>query len=162
MIRTQSLYLCDVGPSTNVWYVGTHWATRKKIADHWHTLVVIWVKKYHILPVDHPVVLEFDLCFGPRRKAYDVSNGAATVKLVEDGLVKAKILRGDGPAYVTAITIRSIPKQMHTYTMVRIIEDLEGTLPTPRQRKGRTGCRAAVRADEEGLAGTRGHGPYLR
>ncbi len=120
-----SLYLPDVGPSTNLWYSGTHWDTRKKIADFWHELVWVWAKKYHLSTMTVPVALDFTLHFGPKRRAFDASNCSATVKLVEDGLVKAKILRGDGPAHVTAVTMRSKPKQAQTYTLVRFLREAE-------------------------------------
>lgn len=121
-VVTQSFYLPIVGPSLNAWYSGSHWATRKRIAGQWHMMVKLWVKKYGIVPAKGLVSLEIECSFGPGRKSYDASNCAATAKLIEDGLVKAKILKGDGPQYVASITLRSIPKQKITGTMVTIEE----------------------------------------
>ena len=120
----QSFYLPDIGPSSNVFYSGIHWSKRKQIADYWHHLVFIWAKKHDVRPVVVPVTLHFALSFGPARKAYDASNCSATAKLIEDGLVKAKILRGDGPRYVAWIKLRPLPRQPETFTLVRIDEEL--------------------------------------
>ncbi len=118
---SHSLYLPDVGPTLNEWYAGLHWSKRKALADYWHLLVLKWVRKYDVQPVPPPVHLAMDFYFGPGRRAYDASNCAATAKLIEDGLVHAKILKGDGPTHVRTIALTTHPQAEKTYTMVQII-----------------------------------------
>ena len=115
----QNLYLPDVGPSNNAFYSGLHWSERKKIVDHWHLLVFVWAKKYGLVPVTGPVNMDVE-CYFAKRRAFDSSNCSATAKLVEDGLVAAKILKGDGPKYVRWVRLRAIPRAEQTYTMVTL------------------------------------------
>ena len=118
----QSFCIPDVGPSANTIYAGMHWRKRKAIADTWHLLVRVWVRKYGIHPVDGLVDIQIECWFGPGRKAFDSSNCSFTLKLIEDGLVAAKILKGDGPQYVGWVNGRSVPRQITTQTVVTIYE----------------------------------------
>jgi len=82
-------------PSYNKFYAGIHWAKRKKIADEWHERVFYECKAQKIKPINNPVFIEFDIKFSG---AGDADNFC--LKVLIDGLVKAKILRGDDYRFV--------------------------------------------------------------
>lgn len=110
----------DIGPSLNKWYVGLHWTKRKKEADKWHLLVkkAVGRKKAEL---EFPVSLHFHFNFGKGRRTYDVSNCAATVKLIEDGLCKAGVLPDDTAKYVNEITMTVEKKSTGpTFTEVEV------------------------------------------
>lgn len=86
--------------STNAIYSGMHWTKRKKIADVYHRALLPHRTKRAMLPAH----LLFTFTFKSRQ--LDCSNCSMMVKMLEDGMVQHKILPGDTPKYVNAITIR--------------------------------------------------------
>ena len=108
--------LDDVGPSLNSWYVSLHWAKRKKQADLWHEKVRLQARGSRI-KISGPVFLHVNLEMGKKRQVFDASNCAVMVKLVEDGLVQAGVLKGDGPEFVAGVVMtarRSLDGQSRT------------------------------------------------
>lgn len=99
------LFIPYLGPSTNAIYAGLHWAKRKKAKDD----AVIAVKAaVNQLDIDIPISTRVDLVFTPQLgkgvRKRDTSNNSMTAKLVEDALVKAKVLHDDTDEYVRNVT----------------------------------------------------------
>ena len=100
--------LPGVPPSSNTIYTGMFWRKRAKIAEDWHMLVLQAVKFQE--PLISPVALSITLCFGKGNKIhpvrrYDASNASFALKLIEDGLVAAKVLKGDGSKHVGLVLL---------------------------------------------------------
>ena len=90
--------------SGNKLYAGVHWTTRAKIAEDFHLAVWASVKNAKVKPIDpklYPVDMEYTFFL---KGKLDTSNTFAMLKLVEDGLVGAKILSGDSQEFVGKIT----------------------------------------------------------
>lgn len=90
-----------VAPSLNAWYAGAHWNKRKKVADLWHTEVMLAVRNMRTRLERFPVTITTRSFFRHRR-GRDTSNCFTANKLVEDGLVMAGILPGDEGEYVAS------------------------------------------------------------
>ena len=88
-------------PSYNIFYSGSHWTVRQKLAETWHEIVWAAVKKQKLKPVKDPVEIIYDIEFAKGTR--DASNQA--VKLLEDGLKKAGILIDDNYKYVLAYKV---------------------------------------------------------
>ena len=88
--------------STNAFYSGTHWATRKKYKDMfaWAMLPVMG----KIKPVDN-CCLEFEFEF--KTKPLDCDNCGILVKLIIDNLRHYQKIKDDTPEYVKSIKISS-------------------------------------------------------
>ena len=113
-----------IGPSLNKIYAGIHWSKRKKDADAAHLAVKIAAKGCSLSA--KPVVLVFQPMI--RGRAYDVSNYAYTVKLLEDGLVHSGVLADDTNKYVQGIIMLSpikIKKPEQSYMEIELRE-IEG------------------------------------
>lgn len=87
-------------PSLNLFYAGTHWTKRKKVVDEWHKAIRVLCKQKKIKVERYPVKITTRSFFKSRQKR-DCSNCFVANKLGEDGLVKAGVLFGDGPDYVS-------------------------------------------------------------
>ena len=93
--------------SLNAFYSATHWIKRKKIADAYHEAVWFAVKKSRVKPVEkYPVFILYHFTF--KGKLLDASN--CPVKLLEDGLVKAGILKNDSPKFVRGFSVLGVVK----------------------------------------------------
>ena len=101
-LQEQILTVEWMGPSLNKVYAGGHWGKRMKWAADGHLAVLAAVRKGKISPVTSPVHLTFSPFIRGRR--YDATNYALTVKILEDGLVKAGILKGDTGEYVWRVS----------------------------------------------------------
>lgn len=82
--------------STDKIYAGVHWAVRKKWADMYHPLLLpyrnkVVVKKY---PVSVSYIFKF------KGRLLDSSNCSFMAKLLEDSMVKNKIIEDDSPDFV--------------------------------------------------------------
>jgi len=98
-----TLTIPEIGPSANEFYAGMHPYVRKRIANQWHTLLLWIVKDLHIKPITvYPLIADFRIHFGKDRRCYDSDNCAPSAKLVLDGLVRARVLKGDSPRYVAS------------------------------------------------------------
>ncbi len=95
--------------SLNKVYAGVHWSKRKEWADMYHEefLDVKGVKVNN-----YPVVILYEFFF--KQKPLDSLNCAMMAKMLEDGMVKAKILKGDEPKFVDESRLKS-----------HVIEDLK-------------------------------------
>ena len=111
-----------VGPSFNDWYKTLHWAVRKKTVDFWHDEVQNAILEQKVGKLSFPVILLFRLEIKKGVIVRDSSNCSITVKLMEDGLVKAGILKGDDPRFVRAIIMfacRSVDEESRTRIMYK-------------------------------------------
>lgn len=88
--------------TVNTFYSAPHWAVRAKLASEYHEAVFWAVKRQKVrLITKYPVVCHY--LFKLKGRLPDVSN--LLVKLIEDGLVKAGVLKGDSPEYVSKISL---------------------------------------------------------
>ena len=79
-------------------YSGVHWNIRSKDKDYIATLVrsIVGIKK----PFENPVSIKMYFNSG-----LDVSNHAYLFKMIEDALVKCKVIYNDEDKYVKSITM---------------------------------------------------------
>jgi hypothetical protein len=106
--------------STNKIYAGLHWNKRRELADLYHLAVLVEARKQGLgAAKDYPVTVSYH--FGLKR-LLDVSNCSFMVKLLEDGLVHAKILAGDTPEYVKEIRM-SVEKTKEDLVTITIQHD---------------------------------------
>lgn len=87
--------------SANKIYSGTHWAVRKKIADKFHEAIgrAKLPKVLYEIPF-----LNITFTFYFYNRPFDCSNCFFMAKCLEDGLVRAGIIKGDSPEFVQSIT----------------------------------------------------------
>jgi hypothetical protein len=83
---------------------GSQWV-RKAKRDLWHSIIEQVVEEEEIKPIDFPVEIYFEFWF--RTRTLDCSNCSVMVKLIEDGLVCAWVLKDDTPQYIRHIHIKS-------------------------------------------------------
>jgi len=110
-----------IAPSLNAIYAGIHWVKRKRHADDAHLAVKIACKGVRIAA--SAVLLEFQPMI--RGRCYDCSNYAYSVKLLEDGLVRAGVLPDDTNQWVKRIIINApvkIKKPEQSHMIVEITE----------------------------------------
>ena len=89
--------------SLNQAYAGQDYHLRMKHQKDFGHAVINACMVQNVSAVEsYPVHVTYHFCMAKRR--YDVSNLAYMVKLIEDGLCAAEILRGDGPNDVYRIT----------------------------------------------------------
>jgi len=89
--------------SLNALYSGQHWAKRKKMAHDVHLLV-----REAVGQMREPmgvVKLVFTPIVGKGQRKLDLSNYGYAVKLIEDGLVHAGVIKDDTQEYVKGIEI---------------------------------------------------------
>ena len=86
--------------STNKFYSGMHWTKRRSISDAWHNAIILLCKQKKIATVKKRCII----IFGFNNK-FDCDNNSVMVKMIVDGLVKAKVLKGDSKKYVVGITV---------------------------------------------------------
>ena len=89
--------------SSNEFYSNKlHWTRRKRIKDDYHVLVKAETNKIKkVEPITFPVMLRIDYFF--KTRMFDVSNTSIMTKMIEDSLVKSKILQDDTPKWVPEI-----------------------------------------------------------
>jgi len=110
-----------IAPSLNTIYANCHWTKRKRHADDAHLAVKIACKGLRIAV--SAVSLEFQPMI--RGRCYDVSNYAYCIKLIEDGLVRAGVLKDDTNKWVKRIIINAplkVAKPETSYMLVTITE----------------------------------------
>ena len=120
-MRVETLNVPYIAPSLNSIYAGAHWSKRKRQADEAHLAVKIAAKG--VAMFDNPVMVTYQPMI--KGRAYDISNYAYSLKLIEDGLVRAGVLKDDTNAYVKAITIKEPIKVKAESSMVVIITEVE-------------------------------------
>ena len=87
--------------STNVFY-NKHYHDRSRVQHDFHAFVKSAVREFKTKVVEeYPVKLSFRFLLQGR--LLDVSNLSAMAKILEDGLVRCKILKDDSPKYINAI-----------------------------------------------------------
>lgn len=124
-LRSESFFVAYMAPSLNSLYAGVHWAVRKKQADKGHQAC----STLSVAPFIKPVKLTFTPIVGKRARARDCSNYAYAVKVIEDGLVHAKIIKDDTNEYVKSITTNEPVTDRSIESGVWVqIEELEGLI----------------------------------
>lgn len=101
-MRCEYFYVPYQGPSTNSIYAGKHWIDRKQDKDKAREVVAAAVSTELF---ECPVALQFVPVIGRGARARDLSNYTYAIKLIEDGLVAAGVLRDDTNEYVQSIRI---------------------------------------------------------
>ena len=101
-MRCEYFYVPYQGPSTNSIYAGKHWIERKQDKDKAREVVAAAVSTELF---ECPVALQFVPVIGRGARARDLSNYTYAIKLIEDGLVAAGVLRDDTNEYVQSIRI---------------------------------------------------------
>jgi hypothetical protein len=109
-------------PSWNDLYIGVHWATRKKLRDTWHDLVLLSLLAQPQPPIPkdaYPLHMVVSVTFYKRR--LDCSN--LCIKVAEDALIK-RVIPNDSPTFISQITLRSL-KGEKDKTVIKLYKDLE-------------------------------------
>ncbi len=115
----QTLKVRWIGPTLNKIYAGVHWRERTQWADTGHTALWAAVVEAKTKPVTGPVHLTFTPHM--RGRKYDTMNYVFTAKILEDGLVREGILKGDTPRYVRSVTMNApVRTKEQSYMMVAI------------------------------------------
>ena len=118
--RVEEIRIPWIGGSMNTIWAGVLWSKRNAMKDDGAKACMVAMR--NIKPFSNPVRLEFRPVVGKGRRSYDVSNYALTNKVIEDCLVKFKILEDDTPKFVTQITTFAHIRGDDTETILRIIE----------------------------------------
>ena len=98
-----TVFVPYLGPSLNEIYSGIHYRTRSRSAKtaHWITKIAVREMK----PIKNPVRITFRPVLGKGTVTRDCSNYAYAAKMIEDGLVRAGVIKDDTPEFVKSITI---------------------------------------------------------
>ena len=101
--------------SLNKIYAGVHWSVRAKDKEYIRQLVrsAIGIRK----PYEKPVLIKMAFNSG-----LDVSNHAYLFKMIEDALVKCKLINDDTDKYVKSITME---KQKEFKGVIVEVEELK-------------------------------------
>lgn len=110
-----------LGGSTNDYYTGMHWNERKKEADAGHLATLVAVRQEKIPPQPAPVHLVFAPIVGKGVRRLDPSNYSIMAKIIEDGLIRAGTIEGDGPDQVLSILHVTPQRGEHSGVMVKVI-----------------------------------------
>lgn len=99
------LFIPFIGPSTNQMYAGQHWSQRKRHKDQALKAVfeALAEEGKHLVRFVEPVSIVVSPQLGKGKRSFDVSNYSYTYKLIEDALVKRKILMDDTPEFVREV-----------------------------------------------------------
>lgn len=106
-MRSLTIFVPIMPPSTNSIYAGCHWTKRKKHADAAHGAIHAALPADGVPVFEGAVSIEITPSLGKRCRARDVSNYSYAAKLIEDGLVYAGVLRGDEADKVASMTLRA-------------------------------------------------------
>lgn len=90
--------------SLNKIYAGMHWRKRQELADIYHS-EFLGIKVPPISESEYPVRIRYDFHFVS--KPLDTLNCGMMAKMLEDGLVAAKVLKDDATEYVREAVIVS-------------------------------------------------------
>lgn len=98
--RIQKVEVLWLGPSSNKLFGRGHWRERKAWNDEGHKQTWLAVRSQKVAPVGYLVDLEFTAYMTGSGALRDTGNNSLSAKIIEDGLVKSKILVDDAPKYV--------------------------------------------------------------
>lgn len=87
--------------SLNKIYEGVHWRVRKEWADMYHEEMLDIKGKIKVK--NYPVKIRYEFYF--KKKPLDSLNTAFMAKMLEDGIVHAKVLINDDIKYVSESTL---------------------------------------------------------
>jgi len=130
-MKRQALFVDYIGMSINDFYK-LHYAQKSKSKDICMKHVVKAVEEYKIETITYPVKITFQPILGNNlsgrcKRAYDIVNYAATIKMIEDSLVQLGILENDSNSFVYAHTCEKaiIDRTKIRTGMLIIIEEAE-------------------------------------
>ena len=106
-MRTITLFIPIMPPSTNSIYAGVHWTKRKREADRVHQYVAHVASEMGLKPFSRAVHISMTPSLGKGARARDCSNYSHAAKLIEDGLVGAGVIQGDEADKVLSMTIKA-------------------------------------------------------
>lgn len=103
---SQALFVDYIGMSINNFYK-LHYNQKSKAKDICMRHVIEAIEEYKIEIINYPVKITFQPVLGNNltgrcKRAYDIVNYAATIKMIEDSLVQLNILTNDSNAFVYA------------------------------------------------------------
>lgn len=115
----------EVAPSANNFYSGMHIQERRRLVERWHLLVLVELRRQRLkrFEGEYPVDVECVCRFGRGSRTCDADNLFPTVKMILDGLVIGKYLKGDSPRFIRSVTL--VPERSEngkSYTVIRITE----------------------------------------
>jgi Holliday junction resolvase RusA-like endonuclease len=124
--RTETIFIPWLGPSANELWAGTAskraWGKRKRIAEEGHQVVSLFTRK--IKPFDGKVWLFFQAIHGKGSTRRDLTNYHPVIKIIEDGLVRGGIIKGDSFKIVTKVIIDAPQRGKESGVIVTISEEL--------------------------------------
>lgn len=124
--RIQELVVRWLGPSSNKLFGRGHWTERKGWNDTGHQETWLACQQQKIQKVNYLVDLEFFPHTASSGALRDSGNNALSAKIIEDGLVKAKILVDDSPKYVRKFIVNPTKRSPEVtpwdFTNVKILE----------------------------------------
>ena len=104
-MRSATIFVPIMPPSTNSIYAGVHWSKRKREADRVHGYVALLVTEKALKPFTQAVHISMRPSLGKGARSRDVSNYSYAYKLIEDALVHAGVILGDESDNVRSMTI---------------------------------------------------------
>jgi hypothetical protein len=116
------LFVEFLGPSTNQMYAGQHWSARTRHKNNALKAVfeALVEQGAHLVRFVEPVAIVVEPKLGKGKRAFDVSNYSYTYKLIEDALVKRKILADDSPEFVREVKYVSPVRSDKTGILISI------------------------------------------
>ncbi len=130
-MRRQAMFIDYIGMSINDFYK-LHYTQKSKSKDICMKHVKEAIEEFNISVINYPVKIIFQPILGYNlsgrcKRAYDIVNYAATIKMIEDSLVQLGILENDSNKYVYAHTCEKaiIDRTKSRTGMLLIIEEAE-------------------------------------
>lgn len=107
-MRRQALFVDFIAMSINDFYK-LHYNQKSKSKEICMRHVIKSVEEFNIEKIDYPVKITFQPILGNNlsgrsKRAYDIVNYAATIKMIEDSLVQLDVLVNDDNKFVYAHT----------------------------------------------------------
>ncbi|MCK5644939.1 MAG: hypothetical protein KAJ19_29335 [Gammaproteobacteria bacterium] len=128
-MKSVTIIVPFLAPSTNEIYSGSHWSKRKALKNQATQAVMVACAEYRkaLSQVSAPVIIQTIGLLGKSVRSFDISNYSYNHKLIEDGLVKCGVIPDDTQKYVKGMNIRP-PERIggaHSSTRVEIFYDLD-------------------------------------
>jgi len=119
-MRKEKIFVPWIAASTNKIYAGQHWSFRKSQKDSMLKAML----GARLKPFEHMVAIAYYPVETEKRRFKDCSNYSFTGKMIEDSLVKKKILVDDSREYVFSNTY-IIPQLGDTLGVWVVIEEVD-------------------------------------
>ena len=128
-MKSVTIIVPFLAPSTNEIYSGVHWSKRKALKNQAAQAVMVACAEYRkvLSQAISPVIIQTTGLLGKGQRSYDISNYSYNHKLIEDGLVKCGVIPDDTIEFVKGMNIRP-PERVcgaRSSTRVEIFYDLD-------------------------------------